>query len=92
MKLPRRSLAFGWAKLRLGEKMPKWAPFVFAVSAASVLAFGFWKGEDLSFFIFFSLALLYGGFRAWERIGQQEVIEDFERLLEEAEAKKAPDK
>jgi FtsH-binding integral membrane protein len=88
MKLPHRSLAFGWAKVRLGKKEPKFSPPLLFAFAFAMFALAVWKKEKAREYVAFGFMFLFFAYLAWERIGTQEVVEDLERRLDEAQTRK----
>jgi hypothetical protein len=88
MKLPRRSLAYYWARFTLNRKPPSWAP-LFSIGLA--LIFGFlWFSQDgkSSSLLVAAVCALLGAAEAWHLQGVREILSEQERLLEDARKEK----
>lgn len=81
MKVPHRSLAYGWAKAQLKKPRPQYSLIALAWPAAwlvrSVLLEGISKNTMSA-----GVVLVLVGFLLWERVGMHEVYEDQERIID----------
>jgi hypothetical protein len=88
MKLPRRSLAYFWAKTTLNRAPPSWVPLLSIGVALFAGALWFSAERKSGSLLIVAVCSLVGAAEAWHMRGMRAIFAEQQRLLEEAREKK----